>query len=93
MATKGKRAWKPMTPKRAWSWAGEELDWVWNGGRRGWVMGGIAWGLVIGGMPVYPGIWHLMAGNTAVGLVITGSGALIGITAALANWWTERTCS
>ena len=26
-------------------------------------MGGVAWGLVIGGMPVYPGIWHLMAGR------------------------------
>ena len=92
--TLGKRKWPIwLNPKRAWSWAGDEYDWARNSPRRGWILGGIAWGLVIGGMPVYPGAWHLLAGNIAVGLVITGGGLLIGIAAAAANWSAERSAS
>ena len=55
--------------------------------------GGIAWGLVIGGMPVYPGIWHLMAGRWVEGGVITGVGVLIVLAVSLGNWWVERKAS
>ena len=80
-------------PREIWHWFTGELYWAWNGGRRGWVMGGIAWGLVIGGMPVYPGIWHLMAGRWVEGGVITGVGVLIVLAVSLGNWWVERKAS